>query len=173
MSTHKAKCDKCSYGAAFSNPLRSYEMPDGSTINIERTFVWCATCREIQWGEELPDLTELECKLEMTKGREPSVMEKLLPYVSRYQTLDDLLAKQTQDLESRIIWRRLRSSAPRCLECGSAEITSLVRSETRSGNSKWTLIAHPDCGGVITVLAQAVLALDRRWLRYTPEGAKS
>ncbi len=146
MSTHKAKCDKCSYRATFTNPLRSYVMPDGSTFTIERTFVWCAACREIRWGEELVDLDELE---------------------------RELLASRTRESESKIAWRRVRSSGPRCLECGSTDITPLVKSETRSGKDKWTLREHPDCGGVVIVLQQSVLALDRRWFRYTPEGEKT
>ena len=146
MSTHKAKCDKCSYRATFSNPLRSYEMPGGATVTIESTFVWCAACRAVQWGEELADLAELERELE---------------------------ACRTPELESRIAWRRARSSDPRCLECGSTEVMPLVQSETRSGYDKWTLQEHPGCGGVVIVLQQPVLALDRRWLRYTPEGEKT
>lgn len=146
MSTHKAKCDKCSYRASFFNPLRSYEMPNGSKVTIERTFVWCAACREVRWGEDLTDLAELEHKL---------------------------LANRTPELESRIAWRRGRCSDPRCLECGSTDITPFVRSETRGGNDKWTLAEHPGCGGVVIVLKQPVLALDRRWLRYTPEGKKT
>jgi len=39
-------------------------------------------------------------------------------------------------------------------------------------DDKWTLRQHPSCGGVITVLAEPVLALDKRWLRYSPEGEK-
>jgi hypothetical protein len=129
----------------FSDPLRSYEMPDGSTVTIERTFVWCAACREVRWGEELADLAELERELE---------------------------ANHTRELEARIAWRRGRSSGPRCLECASTDIVLLVQSETRSGNDKWTLRQHPGCDGVVTVLAQPVLALNRRWLRYSPEGER-
>ena len=70
MSTHKAKCDKCSYRATFSNPLRSYEMPSGATITIHSTFVWCAACRKVQWGEELADLAELERELEASRTPE-------------------------------------------------------------------------------------------------------
>jgi hypothetical protein len=32
---------------------------------------------------------------------------------------------------------------------------------------------HPGCGGLITVLEQAVLALDRRWIRYSSEREKN
>lgn len=172
MSTHKAKCDRCSYGAKFSDPLRSYEMSGGATVTVERTFVWCAACRAVQWGEKLADLADLERDLSATKTGEPSVIERLSAWVDRHQTLEDLLSRRVRDLESRIAWRRIRSSGPRCLECGSTEVRSLVQSETRSGNDKWTLREHPGCGGIVIVLQQAVLALDRRWLRYTPEGEK-
>lgn len=120
-------------------------MPDGDTITINRTFIWCMACAAIQWGEQLADLAELQHALE----RNP-----------------------TPELEARIAWRRARSSGPRCLECGSTEVSPLVQSETRSGNDKWTLQEHPGCGGVVIVLRQPVLALDRRWFRYTPEGEK-
>jgi hypothetical protein len=70
MSTHKAKCDKCSYRATFSNPFRSYKMPGGATVTVENTFAWCAACRAIQWGEVLADLAELERKLEASRTPE-------------------------------------------------------------------------------------------------------
>ena len=85
----------------------------------------------------------------------------------------ELEASRTPELELLIAWRRARSSGPRCLECGSLDITPLVQSETQSGYDKWTLREHPGCGGIVIVLQQPVLALDRRWLRYTPEGEKT
>ena len=145
MSTHKARCGKCNYRATFSNPLRSYELADGSTITIEHTFVWCAACRAVQWGEKLADLAELE---------------------------SELLASPKPKLELRIAWRSARSSGPRCLDCGSTDIMPLVQTETRRGDDVWTLREHPGCGGVVTVLEQQVLALDRRWFRYSSEGEK-
>jgi len=147
-------------------------MPDGSTVTIQHTFVWCAACREVRWGEELADLAALEHDLVATTAREPSIMEELSFSVGRYQTLEELLASRTRALELRVAWRRIRTSAPRCLECGSVKITPLARSQTHSGNDKWTLREHPDCGGIVTVLEQMVLALDRRWLRYSPEGER-
>jgi len=147
-------------------------MHDGSKVSIQRTFVWCATCREVRWGEELADLVELERDFAATSSKNPAVLEELSFSVSRYQTLDELLASRTRELESRIAWRRIRTSPPRCLECGSMEITPLERSETRSGNEKWTLREHTSCGGMIVVLEQMVLALDRRWFLYTLEGER-
>lgn len=170
--THKAKCDTCDYREDFFDPLRSYEMSDGSTVTIERTFVWCGACRGVRWGEELADLAELERKLAAIEAKEPSAMDELSVFLDRHTSLEKVTATHTTQLRGRISWRRSRRSAPRCLECGSAGIVSLPQSETRSGFDKWTLKEHPGCGGVVTVIEQAVLTLDRRWIRYSPEGEK-
>ena len=44
--------------------------------------------------------------------------------------------------------------------------------ETGDGDEKWTLREHPSCGGIVTVLRRMVMALDRRWFRYTVEGER-
>ena len=172
MSTHIAKCDKCSYGADFSDPLRSYEMPDGTTISMRKTFVWCRVCREVRWGEELAELAEYERELVATTARDSIVLEELSFSVSRDKTLEQLLTARTQDLQAQIAWRRRRSSPPRCLECGSSEIATFVYSETEAEDDMWTLKEHPGCGGSIRVLRKMVITLDRRWFRYTPEGER-
>ena len=172
MYTHKARCDKCNYREGFSNPLRSYEMPDGSTITIERTFVWCGACRAIRWGEELAQLTALERELTAIETKESVTISELSSWVDKYKTLEQIIDERVKELRERIQWRRGRVSSARCLECGSTDIVALPQSETRSGNDKWVLKEHPGCGGVITVLEQAVLVLDRRWIRYSPEGEK-
>jgi hypothetical protein len=147
-------------------------MAEGSTVTMERTFVWCPACREVRWGEQLANLAQLERDLAATSAREPVVMEELSFSVSRHQTLEDLLASRKKELESRIAWRRIRKSPPRCLECGYTDVTPLVLTETDDGDEKWTSREHPGCGGIVTVLPQMVLSLDRRWFRYTPEGEK-
>ena len=147
-------------------------MADGSTVTMDRTFVWCPACREVRWGEELVDLALLERDLAATLARDPEVMEELSFSVSEYETLDKLLAGRTRELESRVAWRRIRTSPPRCLECGATNITPFVLSETEDGDDRWTLREHPGCGGIVTVLRRMVMALDRRWFRYTPEGER-
>jgi len=172
MGTHEAKCHQCGYTAEFWDPLRSYEMPDGAFVTIQKTFVWCAACREVRWGEELPELAALEHELGATKAREPSAMEELSLLVGKYRTLEEVLTDREQELEERVAWRRVRTSGPRCLECGTTDLVPLVFSEIRSGNDKWTLAEHPGCGGRITARELPALTLDRRWIYYTPEGQK-
>ena len=172
MATHKAKCDRCRYGDSFTSPLRSYELPDAATVAIETTFVWCDACRAIRWGEILPDLVQLEGDLASARAEDPQVIERLKLSAGRHITLDELLADHIDRLRRRVAWRRSRKSPPRCLECGSLEVTPLRRSHTRGGSDKWILQEHPGCGGTVTVVSLAVLALDRRWIRYGPEGGK-
>ncbi len=116
----------------LGDTLRSYEFPDGSTININRGFAWCRPCAGVVWAEIIPELEELT---------EPVAIE----------------------------WRKQRKSPPKCLECGSTEIIPCRAGETNSGKKRWE-IDCPVCGGVIRILTEAVLSLDRGWIRYSPEG---
>src|SRR5690349_7122426 len=124
---YKANCDQCSYEAEFVDQLRSYEVLDGSTVWIEQAFVWCDACREVRWGEKVPDLAELERKLASTRARDPKLVDFFLSLDSKYETLDEQIARRIAELESQIAWRRRRVSPPRCLECGSTEIIPLER----------------------------------------------
>lgn len=147
-------------------------MSDGSTVTIERTFVWCGACRAVGWGEQLADAAELQRELTAIEAREPSIVEEFSVLVDRHTSLEQVLSNHVRELGARIAWRRIRTSPARCLECGSTDILPLQRSETNSGNDKWTLAEHPDCAGVITVLEELTLTLDRRWIRYSPEGER-
>jgi hypothetical protein len=99
-------------------------------------------------------------------------MEELSFLVHRHQTLEDLLATRKKQLESRIAWRRMRKSPPRCLECGSMDVTPLLLTQAGEGMEKWTLPEHPGCGGMIIAIEEMALTLDRRWFRYSPEGER-
>lgn len=172
MATHKAKCDKCDYRAGFFDPLRSYELPDGSTMTVERTFVWCSACHAICWGEYLANLAELERELAAIEAREQSVIEEFSVLVDKQTAPEEVLARRLGEIRKRIGWRRVRVSSARCLECGAIDILPLLHSEARGGCDKWMLKEHPECGGTVTVLEELTLTLDRRWIRYSPEGEK-
>ncbi len=171
MSTHQAKCDRCRYSESFGSPLCSYELSDGVTVPIKKTFVWCGKCMAPRWGEVLPDIGSLETDLVGAREEDPCVVERLKTRAGAHTTIDQLLANHIEKVRARLAWRRARRSPPRCLECGSVEISSFEQSGTRSGFEKWTR-KHPVCEGTIIVVALPALALDRSWIRYTPEGEK-
>jgi ferredoxin-like protein FixX len=170
MAIHTAKCDKCRYRERLHDSLRTYALPDGSTVTIQRELVWCGACRAVCWGERLADLAGLEQELAACEARDALIMEKLSALVNRHNPFEEVLSRHTQALWSRIGWRRKRASPPRCLECGATDILVLPRSQTRSGRDKWTLAGHPGCGGVIVVLQEPILSLNREWLHYSAEG---
>jgi hypothetical protein len=66
-------------------------------------------------------------------------------------------------------WRSRRSAPAKCLTCGSSDIVPSRAGHTNSGNEKFEMDC-PNCGGVIRVLREPVLSLDRAWILYTPEG---
>jgi len=132
MGRFKAKCDKCKGAKVLPETLRSYKLPDHSTLNIFRTFAWCNRCSQVVWAERLPDLKELS---------EPVAVD----------------------------WRKHRLDPAKCLACGSSDITPSRMGYTKSGKEKFE-IDCPICDGVIRVLREPVLSLDRTWILYSPDG---
>ena len=132
MGRFKAKCDNCKGAKVLSETLRSYLLPDQSTLNIFRTFAWCNRCTEVVWAERLPELDELS---------KPDAIE----------------------------WRESRSAPAKCLTCGSSDIVPARAGHTNSGKEKHE-IDCPACHGVIRVLREPVLSLDRGWILYSSEG---
>lgn len=105
-------------------------------------------------GHQLSNAAELQRELTAIEAREPSIVEEFSVLVNRHTSLEQVWSSHVRELGARIAWRRIRTSPARCLECGSTDILPLQRSETRSGNDKLTL------------------TLDRRWIRYSPEGER-
>lgn len=173
MSRYKAKCEKCRYRDAFIHIVRCYELGAADTIPVEQTFVWCQSCKRVQWGEHLPEFEAIEQELNETEGKNEQRIESLKQrYVGWAGTLDELVTRRVHDLHQLISWRQERSSPARCLECGSVNIVQSIRSQSHRGNPKWTLHEHPACGGLITVLIEPALTLSRQQIFYTAEGKK-
>ena len=142
MGRYKATCENCSGSEVLNDTLRSYVLPEGKDLTIERTFAWCDDCQRVQWAELIPDLEKLRSRNE------------------------EVPCSKTED---RIVWRMTRESPPRCLACGSTRIRPGLRGETRSGNPKWEMDC-PRCRGKIRIQREPVLVLDRGWIHYSPEG---
>jgi hypothetical protein len=157
-------------------------MPDGTSVGVHCTFVWCASCCAVSWGECVADLDDLEQQLVDTEARHPLIwedvaeearIERLLSVSIREpKSEEELLALRIRHLRERIAWRRIRTSLPRCLECGSVDIIALSCSQTADEFDEWTMAEHPGCGGTISVTDQVVFALNRSWTKYSPDGEK-
>jgi len=106
------------------------------------------------------------------KGGETLNINKTFAWCSECNTV--VWAELLPDIESlsevsEIEWRKNRLAPPKCLTCGSLDIIYSISSQTNSGNQKYEL-SCPSCDGIIRILQEPVLSLDRRWIQYTPEG---
>lgn len=167
---YKATCDQCRYRGLLDDVLRSYEFTEQVTLTIQRVAAWCPRCQGVAWSEMIPPLADINLRISEFERRDQTALDAVLPFVSRHSSLADLVASRLDDLRRRAAWVRGRQSPPRCLECGSTEIIPMTSGQTCSGNPKWTLSPHPNCGGTLTVLTEPILVLSRLWIRYTPEG---
>jgi hypothetical protein len=122
----KLTCSRCDLSTiVYAGPVHaSYLLPDGSRAPIELEYAWCNDCVRVVEVESVPDLADLERRLEgvlAAGGQEGHVA----------------------DLQARIAWRRLRSHPPRCLRCGGCRWAPLL--ERSAGGP--AIARHPGCGG--------------------------
>ena len=103
----------------------------------------------------------IERQIAECERRDPSAIESVLPPDSRIE-----------ELRRRADWLKTRTAPARCLECGTTDVTAMKTGHSRSGNEKWILSSHPNCGGTLSVFSEPTLSLDRRWTRYTPDGLR-
>ena len=106
-----------------------YEFECGATIDVWPTPAWCDQCQDFVDGEMIPSLKRLED--ELAELRDPTSAR------SRFHTDDEppfdqplyrarrkqLYANTINEAELRVDWRRDRAAPPKCLHCGSANIT--------------------------------------------------
>lgn len=172
MSRYKAKCDNCKYTKTLSSPLYSYELEDGSTINIQKTFAWCSVCSEVVWAEVIPSMENLRSERSELQAPSEKTIDYLKSLAGSHSTLEAELERLRSLLDKQIQWLESRKSPSRCLSCGATSVTLILKGLTNSGNPKWELPC-PTCIGQIRVLLEPVLSLDRRWIRFNPEGLEA
>jgi|GEM_PF-1744331 len=138
--TTSLECPVCE--VSFELPRRweaVYENGDVADYGSGRLYVpmtpaWCSTCNDFVWSEAIFPLRTYECilalkRMENEGGGSPwadveyaMAKKRLELLVSQDTTGFDLDDESTQ-LEQLIQWRLQRRSPPRCLHCGSPEIT--------------------------------------------------
>lgn len=144
---------------------------DGQEVPLKRDLGWCSGCSAISVIELFPDpkgveeekrrLTRLNGELaeeRTTLDRRRSWLSKLIGLKPKPSRKVRSLEGQIQNLQSTIeadtrraeIWAA-RSSPPRCLRCGSMDITSLPpRPDIPEGQTGIGFgFPHPGCGGEI------------------------
>ncbi len=138
-----------------------YELSDGSRIDVRSVPVWCRRCGRVEDGEAIEGVDALDrqlADLEDPTSELYRLTRDTLPSPDGNPRFRPIFA---QKLLRRRHWLQSRSSAPKCLECGSTEIVVLTPGEKT---------ANPTGPGwvEVTVTGHCSTQFNNRY--YTAEG---
>jgi len=124
----KIKCKGCNFKQIILPiPVDCYyKFYDGETIPAYRTIAWCYNCNKIVGAEKLPSAKDIALQIIENKNMEM-----------------DFEFKRT------LQWISERKSPPRCLKCGSIDIT-YISFDFEANNSEKHIIGlgfRHECGG--------------------------
>lgn len=167
-------CQKC--GTHWSWPDQAwryaYRLLGGRLVPFQPVAGWCRQCNDVCAIEELPDFGDLVERLLRAREKLGRVVNGEAAFASGNRLISRDLWSTVQELradveqaQAAVDWMAIRSSGPRCLRCGSLEISPLDRvGEERSA------AIHPGCGGRLAMLPS--VGPDKATLRiYDIEGA--
>ena len=156
-------CDQCqaSWATFCVWGHFAYRLPNGDEVHVNRRLGWCTDCGSIRAIEELPSPEQLADEMSSAVRRhedaQPKTLAERLFGVSRRTNLEHrTAAKQMRDANNLLKVLDLRTSGPRCLECGSTENFALPWppiTSTFSGRKFDVPLGanHPECGGNLRV----------------------
>lgn len=140
-----------------------YRLPDGSKLHIMQQPAWCAACRRFVIAEEVPTVEWLQA--EISRFQQPEFQQPdseaftIWAFVSNNQPV----AERIEELRRYIEWRQSRQSPPRCLECGSLELTLTPMDGE---------FAHPATGERVVVGGQGWADTGSWSAEFSPEGVQ-
>ena len=134
----------------FVGSKHEYVMPDGERIGVVCQLVWCVRCGKITEGEEVPTVADLDEKI--------SFWERPPGPTSGNRRLRQTFAAM---FKQRRQWRLTRVGPPKCLTCGSAEVTAFPNN---------VAVPHPAGSGTVRVHADSIYYVLGGPDLLTPEG---
>ena len=124
--------------------MRLYLLENGQTVSVPRYLGGCENCRDLKEIERIPDEAEMyeQFTAAYDKFRERDISFKrtffgsLKPLDKNKVESYELFRESLEEARNAVEWRKNRKSRPRCLTCGSHDVSSLDVS-----------CIHPGCGG--------------------------
>lgn len=138
FDTTRVHCTGCDYEHfEHYQPIELKCTFGSETITYYRTRAWCYECDTIRDVEHVPSLTRLKRELFCLRGKGFSAwLRWCLPsYRARIR-----------EKENMIQWRQARISPPRCLHCGSTNISLLNFRHVAGSKAELRGFKHI-CGG--------------------------
>src|SRR5688500_1465055 len=104
-----------------------YEFSEFDRLDLHSVPVWCCRCARITHGEDLSTLEEIDQQI-----RDLHDPKSQLYRMTRHGASERLLGKGEEFLQEQLAerrrrrrWRQSRKSPPKCICCGSTEISRL------------------------------------------------
>ena len=167
---YEIRCDGCDYIQRLSESPRIYNIPSGENIYIETQCAWCSSCSCGVEAERVRTLMEIQSDLDALIAKEPEMLEGVKDTMQPDETIESALERAVLHLTQRRDWRKSRQSPPKCLECGSMEITPfLKRDHYELKDGDFETVEHSGCGGQLH-LANVGFNIPMNRDYYTAEG---
>lgn len=152
-------CDTCDFTANTTSLWGrfDYVAPNGTRLDVNRTYGWCYNCQDIRAIEDLSDEEKLKNDIDTnTKKiaaiRNTSTLGRLLQMLGKDRWLINSLNKDIENNKRRLIFLHERKTPPKCLTCSGTDIIRINIPTTQGSNiEKITEFKHPNCGGHLLV----------------------
>jgi hypothetical protein len=128
--------------AELISTFHQYQFADGSSMYIQTVPAWCRGCQGFVMAEKLADPSEMESQArEFCAAQEnsPLMPPEIFSVEKQREMNRELFATFLREAQQ---WRAalvLRTSPPRCLECGGTDFTTIPDDKT------W--VPHPGIPG--------------------------
>lgn len=139
----------------------SYELEDGTRLDVRSGPVWCRRCADFTDGESIESLDEIDRQIADLRDPTSELYQFFQDGVTGSIGVDGI--HLIMALEQRRRWREGRRSPPKCLECGMTEIVRLPDGE---------IVLIPTGPGWVEVTITGHCSTWFNNVFYTPEGAR-
>ena len=152
-------CDTCDFNASTTCLWGrfDYVSPNGTRLNVKRTYGWCYSCQDIRPIEDLSDedklKNDIDTNIQKIAGiRETSLLGKILQLLGKDWWPIHSLKEDIKDNQRRLKFLHKRKTPPKCLTCSGTEIETINLPNPQGKNvDKITELHHPSCGGNLLV----------------------
>lgn len=140
-----------------------YKFDDGSHQDVLATPVWCRCCKKVTEGEELRSLWDIDKTVaELRLSLEQAIIDDQVGRTSRTpKGWTQVLRGRIEETIKLRQWRVGRSSAPKCLLCGSTDIFAFPVGSP---------VQHPAGTGMIEIRCVGLCSTNFNEWFFTPEG---
>lgn len=152
-------CDTCDFKTSTTCLWGNFDYvaPNGTKLNINRTYGWFYDCQDIRAIEDLSDADKLKNDIEtdikkIDDIRKTDLIGKILQFLGKDKWRINSLKEDIETNQRRLEFLHERKTPSKCLVCSSAEIQIIHIPDPQGDNvDKISEFRHQNCGGNLLV----------------------